>query len=297
MTLQAQKIKRVPTDTTFTYRVAFDNYYPQDFIINGDTVNIPSKCRMSFAELPTIQLCKTRNTLSHFENQSTGDVISIDDYTAVTTELLKYREDEDYWSDLDKEFEYKKYTRDIKSVYQPIIENEDVKLSVSGPYLLETNDPYITSDYFLNDVSLPLCKLNTHQFYIDTFVTLVEAEGLTKSESSGRTYYLPTHSGLRFAKINGAYVFGTKFETKVGAYFTGSLEQCVARKEIDKETIVQLVETHIRGLNNKLNLTATEIIVRLDNLANLLDSIQVKQSSTSEMITAKKVLRELKENL
>lgn len=297
MTIKVQKIKPTYKSEKIVYRAMFDNYSDELYIIDGEEVIVPSKAKMSFAELPEIYSTRKINFISHYTS-STGDTVSVDAYTNYCKELKEkggYYDGE--WSDIDMEYQFKKYTQGMTATYETKIERTLATLVVSGVYLIDTGDEYIISDYIFNETS-PLCRFNIHKFGIDTFTKLITDAGYTPNEmGTSKSYHIPNHSGLRFAKINQAYVFGTRFETKADSKFTGTLEQCIEKKEAYKKEIEQLVDTRIRANNNMLKISNSEIVDAIDRIARYADDVKYMKGSAIDMINLKGEIKKLRDKL
>lgn len=298
MTIKVQKVKPSYKLDEFLYRVVFENYYSDElYIIDGEEVVLPPKAKLTFVELPEIYSTKKINYISHYTS-STGDTVSVEAYTNYCKELKEtggYYDGE--WSNIDTEYQFKKYTQSMTANYETKVEKTIANLVVSGVYLLDTGDDYIVSDFFLNDTS-PLCRFNIHKFGIDTFTRLMTDAGYTPNElGTSKSYHIPNHSGLRFAKINQAYVFGTKFETKADSKFTGTLEQCIEKKEAYKKEIEQLVNTRLRANDGALNISNNDIIDAIDRIARYADDVKYMKGSAIDMRNLKAEIKKLRDRL
>lgn len=288
-----QKIKVNPEDDKFYYRVKFDSYSTAMYLINGEETKIEGSSTVVFDEIPQIQNIFKRRVVKHYLKDEI--VVPVEEYDEILSDLKRlggYDSDNGCWSNIDYEYQYKKYIQDLKPEYTDVFEYRDVSLEVSDTFIIDTRDKYITSDCFLNKTK-PFCRLNIPLYYKELFLSLAKEHCLEESEKPGMTYFLPTHSGLRFAKICGSYRFNEKFDSNDRTTFAGTYEQCVEKKESIRANVTDIFETAIRAYKGKLNMSSSEILDKLQQIKVSIDGLSVKMSSQSQYNNLKRQVESL----
>lgn len=297
--LKVQRVKLLASDDTFKYRFGFLSSSGRLYF-DGDLVDLSNKRDLTFDGVPTVIERYIRKEVDYYERE--GQRIEKDEYDSTVKQLKKdggYDDYDDYatWSDLEKEYEFKKYVQNVKPVYKDVIEDVECEIEMDDTFILETGDKYIVSDYFLGKTS-PICTFNSHSFMVDTFRQLALEAGLTDSEKSGKTYHIPNHSGLRYAKINGNYIFSkSKFDTSDKTKFRGTYERCIELKDSLERDIKDIVDLQLRAMDDKLNISPVEIIAELRSISATVSQIDYKVKSGDEHRQAMRKINNLLERM
>lgn len=103
---------------------------------------------------------------------------------------------------------------------------------------------------------------------------------------------IPTHSGVRFAKIADSYAFcdGDEFTDRP---FIGTLAQCRAEKRKISARIEAVVATHVAKLRGTQLTGVGEIVLQLEGVRHSLARVRPKQDTATHLRLAEKTLSEL----
>lgn len=274
MKVRVDKIKVRASDKDFKYRVTLSGNSYDRFIVNDEEVT--GKDTISLSEYPTIKQKITKNVAKHYVN-SDGNILEIDDYKVIYDKLIKE------YPTLEEEYEFKKFTSIWKIVYDQVTTLEDVVIEDFGTFVLDTESKYIVSDYFFGK-NEPICKFYKNAFAIDTLKRIVVEEGCVIDSNSNKyiddkpVAEIPTHSGIRFAKIAGNYVFTEKYDFTDRAK-GGLFEDLLVEQKALEDDIRARVQRTIRALNESLKLSNIEIVNQLENIRGLLYKMDVKKTS------------------
>lgn len=279
--VKVDKIKMNPSDEGFKFRVKLNtSYSSQQFVINGEPVNCDT---FTFDELPDIKVQLKRQTVSHYENVDDSSVMSVEDYTLKNKELYK-----EYFSSIDEEYSYKKFAAQWKAVYKEVVTLEDVETEMYGTFLIETGNKYVTSDYFIGQTT-PVCKFDIHSFMLDTFKKICIEEGCEPGKSEYDKYidgkpgfFNPVHSGLRYARIAGNYIFDSKYELKDKSKCAGKLQDHLLNMEKIETDMRAIIQRNVRALQGTLKLSNIEIINEINALREVLYGLDVKKASITD---------------
>jgi hypothetical protein len=288
MNIKVEKIKLKASDENFKYRIKFQKI--GKYKINEDVVDITSYNQtLTLDNIEDIQFITTSTSIDCFVSKKDDSIISHEEYQKKKYNLLKkHNEDTQQWEDLESEFEYKKYINDCIPKYK---ENEPtytkVEVKIDTFFILDTEDKYITSDFFLGKSS-PICSFTINQFARDTFYRICKEIGLEEKKGKGKTFHISENSGLRFAQISDSYIFNERWDFK-GA-FKADFEKCLERKlEVENE-IKNIV---LKEFNVRFNKSQIEKPELLKNLKYILGSVQKLDTKIKSNQDKQSVIRKL----
>jgi hypothetical protein len=217
------------------------------------------------------------STITHFENN--GTIMSNSDYKNSVDKLLSKGEDQfdDYVFDsLDDEYRYKKFIRDWRPVYSASYEERTPLEFVITEIRTNSGDPDIVSLWnspTLNDNRL--YSFDRHNFSLKHFKELCEEKQLN--------YDIPNHGGIRYAKIEMAYIFDDSVNYDRSPTFIGTLEQC---KEC-KNSIAKYIENKVllcTAKNTEL-LNSKEVLGKIQKVTGNLVKVQPVSKSRDSLNT------------
>lgn len=204
--------------------------------------------------------------------------LSVERYNELRSQLLEPAGgDEDGFLNIDDEYAYKKFMRDWspETLVRPAT-YEPVDFQVTE-IRRDSGDPDIRSLW--NDAKLAdqrkMYRVSRLHVAHNTLKQLAAKHGLDVE--------IPNHSGIRFAKIEGAYSFDDSMDFTRGVDFIGTVEQCKA----EKARIVKLVEAPaLAAAAKKRGLavapaSAGEIREKLIRVRAAVLALHLKQSSPS----------------
>ncbi len=263
----------------------FQSLYNSTMEVNGKSIVNPLTGFKSgelfvISEKPeTITYKISGRVVSAYENTETGQTISIDEYKAIQTEINKTRK---YNDDTD-EYEYDSIEAEVAAVrfsrsYSPIYENTEAVHELEIEMI-----EYPVSAY---KNIIPLHSLDAKNIFetkckympnnIELFYEVCKKYGIDKSRID-----IPTHSGLRYAKIDDSYLTGSEdFEKSASsASMIGTYEECVSRMNAARKRLDDMISMHLAKRSQKVldKGTVGELLKELLIVKNRVTSLDVKQ--------------------
>lgn len=178
-----------------------------------------------------------KSVLIHYADKN-GKILNIKNYDSKFNTLRGegyIDKDSDFvqFDNLDDEYAYKKFVNEWKPVYETAVSLDPVKLEVIE-VTFDTGSPYINPLWTIQSIAegKNLYRLNQMALEMDTFTSLCGKHSLL--------YEIPNHSHLRFAKIEGKYVFDDKMDGNRYAPL-GDLESLKALEKSTIERITKIV--------------------------------------------------------
>lgn len=210
--------------------------------------------------------------LLHYVNATDPSVtMSPERYAAERAELVRDREDEEGdidFESLDHEYAYKKFMATWRPVRgESKVETAPVEVDVVE-IRRDSGDPHIQSLWNAPDVvesKRGLYELNVAAAGLHAFRERCQRHGVT--------FETPSHGGLEFAKINGAYVFSGK--KSVNPHYIGTLENCKERKRKEVDEVSAAVDLAVAKQSRIPATSLGALISELDAIARWLDNVAV----------------------
>jgi len=288
MNIKVEKIKLKSSDENFKYKIKFQTI--GKYKINEDIIEITSYNQtITLDNIDEIQFINTTTSIDFFVSKKDVSTISYEEYQKNKNNLLKkLNEDTQQWEDLESEFEYKKYINNYIPKYKENkITYTKVEIKIDTFFILDTEDFYITSDFFLGKSS-PICSFNINQFAKDTFFRICKEIGLEEKEGKGKTFHISKNNGLRFAQISDSYIFNPSWDFK-GA-FKADFEKYLERKNDIENDIKNLIHKEFNIRFNKSQIEKPEL---LKNLKYILGSVQKLDTKIKSNQDKQSVIRKL----
>lgn len=218
---------------------------------------------------------KTSQThIVKWKNNITGEELAPDEYTCKCEKLLlEYDNDSDEWSSIDAEYAWKKWSQGWES--ERTTETSNVKPVIEiVEVTIDTGSKHISPIWSIN--TLPDEK---RLFALDVFAAAKEAftDACYKWEAR---YEIPSHSGLRYAKVEGEYVFQVEWKGE----FHGTLGQTKTREKEIREEVEKSVAIAVANKRGLLfsDLELAEVYKQLINIQKSVTDLSVKQGSSED---------------
>jgi hypothetical protein len=229
-----------------------------------------------------------------YKNSETGDTVSVEDYKLTLAAIDATRQ----WDDDSEEYTYDSLEAEVfalrvarthTAVYENVDETHTVELEfIEYPVSAYSN---ITPLYSIdaNSVFETKCKFTPNNS--ELFFDVCAAYGIDKSRIE-----IPTHSGLRYAKIDDKFVVGMEdFEKTSSGSIIGSYEECVARMNSNRKKLEDLVSMYIAKRSQKVldKTTVGSLLIELSTIQNRVRNLDVKQKDYSSQRSLANQINEL----
>ena len=258
--------------------------YNKTLIVNGKPLVDALRGTSNGAELVTIsekpETIIYKNTIRKligYDNTEDMTTIGLTEYNKILEKINSTREyDEDSeqydYATLEDEVFATRFFRTHKAIYETIeeVHNMEIEIieypvsqyknivplhSMDAKHILETN-----------------CKFTPNNN--ELFFEVCASYGIDKSRID-----IPTHSGLRFVKIDGSYVSGMEdFEKSASLSIISTYEKCIDRMNDNRKKLEDLISFHIAKQSQKKVSDATigNLLTQLQHLQNSVRSLDVK---------------------
>ena len=258
--------------------------YNKTLIVNGKPLVDALRGTSNGAELVTIsekpETIIYKNTIRKligYDNTEDMTTIGLSEYNKILEKINSTREyDEDSeqydYATLEDEVFAVRFFRTYKAIYESVEEIHNIEIeiieypvsqyknivplhSMDAKHILETN-----------------CKFTPNNN--ELFFEVCASFGIDKSRID-----IPTHSGLRFVKIDGSYVSGMEdFEKSASLSIISTYEKCIDRMNDNRKKLEDLISFHIAKQSQKKVSDATigNLLTQLQHLQNSVRSLDVK---------------------
>jgi hypothetical protein len=251
--------------------------YNKTLIVNGKPLVDALRGTSNGAELVTISekpetiiYKNTSRKLIGYDNVEDMTTIGLNEYNKILEKIESTREyDEDSeqydYATLEDEVFAVRFFRTYKAIYESVeeIHNMEIEIieypvsqyknivplhSMDAKHILETN-----------------CKFTPNNN--ELFFEVCASFGIDKSRID-----IPTHSGLRFVKIDGSYVSGMEdFDKTASLSIISTYDKCIDRMNDNRKKLEDLISFHIAKQSQKKVSDAT--------IGNLLTQLKILQNS------------------
>jgi len=251
--------------------------YNKTLIVNGKPLVDALRGTSNGAELVTISekpetiiYKNTSRKLIGYDNTEDMTTIGLSEYNKILEKINSTREyDEDSeqydYATLEDEVFAVRFFRTYKAIYESVeeIHNMEIEIieypvsqyknivplhSMDAKHILETN-----------------CKFTSNNN--ELFFEVCASFGIDKSRID-----IPTHSGLRFVKIDGSYVSGMEdFDKTASLSIISTYDKCIDRMNDNRKKLEDLISFHIAKQSQKKVSDAT--------IGNLLTQLKILQNS------------------
>ena len=224
-------------------------YSAKNVCVNGQPITDPLRGQMvgelmTINERPeTITYETSERKLIGYDNTEENTTISVKEYQEIVNQINETRE----WVDDDDDFTYKtiedevfatRFYRTHKAIYenQTTVHNVDIEF-ISYPVSEYSNIvPLYSMD--AKNVFETKCKYEPNN--LDAFFEVCVEFGVTKDR-----IHVPTHSGLRYVKIDDKYISGMEeFEKTQNRTIIATYDECVVRMNATRSKLKELVSFH-----------------------------------------------------
>ena len=236
--------------------------------------------------LPKIELVNTKTFVSAYKD-SKGTEITPEEYQKTIALLTAgATENEDgtlVFDDLDEEYKYKKFIREYQAVYGTTSTITEVQ-TVVVTAMIDTGSPYLTAVFRTDSTNPHLVSYNKAQHQID----VVHAWAKTNQVQVD----IPTHSHLKYAKVNGKYVFDNTYEKVTPELLT--FTEAHAR--------IQEVERAVKSCLNSAIITADsvtliDLLIRIKSMKSKTDYISGPKKTTEALNAIRRELSVMQKEL
>lgn len=233
---------------------------------------------ITISEKPeTITYTTSSRNLIGYDNVENMTTISVKEYNKILeriNESRTYNEelDEEVYNTIEDEVFATRFFRTYKAIYENVeeIHNMEIEIieypvsqyknivplhSMDAKHILETN-----------------CKFTPNNN--ELFFEVCASYGIDKSRID-----IPTHSGLRFVKIDGSYVSGMEdFEKTASLSIINTYEKCIERMNDNRKKLEDLISFHLAKQSQKKvnDATVGNLLIQLQHLQNSVRSLDVK---------------------
>ena len=258
--------------------------YNKTLIVNGKPLVDALRGTSNGAELVTIsekpETIIYKNTIRKligYDNTEDMTTIGLSEYNKILEKINSTREyDEDSeqydYATLEDEVFAVRFFRTYKAIYESVeeIHNMEIEIieypvsqyknivplhSMDAKHILETN-----------------CKFTPNNN--ELFFEVCASFGIDKSRID-----IPTHSGLRFVKIDGSYVSGMEdFDKTASLSIISTYDKCIDRMNDNRKKLDDLISFHLAKQSQKKvsDTTIGNLLTQLQHLQNSVRSLDVK---------------------
>lgn len=258
--------------------------YNKTLIVNGKPLVDALRGTSNGAELVTIsekpETIIYKNTIRKligYDNTEDMTTIGLSEYNKILEKINSTREyDEDSgqydYATLEDEVFAVRFFRTHKAIYESVeeihnMEFEIIKYPVSAYKNIVPLHSMDAKHIFETN-----CKFTPNNN--ELFFEVCASFGIDKSRID-----IPTHSGLRFVKIDGSYVSGIEdFEKTSSLSIISTYEKCIDRMNDNRKKLEDLISFHLAKQSQKKVSDATigNLLTQLQHLQNSVRSLDVK---------------------
>jgi hypothetical protein len=268
----------------YTFKTGFN----ASMEVNGKSIADPLRGFRSgelivIAEKPESITYKTSGRkLIGYDNTVDLTTISIEKYKEIEAKINLTREwDEDSeeftYSNLEDEVFALRFAKTYKPIYESIDEVHNLEIEfIEYPVSAYKN---IIPLYSLDAANVFETKCKFVPNNIEMFFEVCTSFGIDKSRID-----IPTHSGLRYAKIDDTYLTGAEeAEKSSGATTIGTYDECLARMNSNRQKLEDMVSMHLAKRSQKVldKGTVGELLKELLVLKGRVSGLDVKQKDYS----------------
>lgn len=246
------------------------------------------------SDLSTILDVRTvLGTITHYTGEN-GGTLSVELFREESRRLSSKGTPEEGYSscflfdNLDDEFAYKRFIQRWKPVFG---ESHTVKEPVTVELTevrTDSGDPDIQSMW-----NSPQCETKAHLYTLNrTAISIRDFKACC--EAHDLNYSLPSHGGIRFAKIDNIYVGFDDMDFTKYPEFVGTLEQCKAQKLSLYKRVEDAINLYIAKYRTKAGLkNAAEVLSNLKTIHSMVLKISPMKASREAHTVALGAINEL----
>jgi hypothetical protein len=276
------------------------SYSAKNICVNGNPITDPLRGQkvgelMTINEQPEIITYETsERKLIGYDNTETNTTISVKEYQEIVAKISETREYDDdseefTYDTLEDEVFATRFFRTHKAIYENINTVHNIEIEfIEYPVSEHSN---IVPLYSIDAKNVFETKCKFTPTNIQTFKDICKARGIDDSRID-----IPTHSGLRFVKIDSKFVSGMEeFEQTFSREIIATYKECVERMTATKNKLKELVDFHFaKQSQNVLDKgTIGSLLTELVNLENRVNGLDVKVKEYSSQRNAVSKIREM----
>jgi len=259
--------------------------YTPSLSVNGKSIIDPLTGGFKNSELyvisekPEVITYTVRNkSLKHYENIETGEIVPMDLYKSLEDEIKASREydddsDEYVYETVEAEVAALRFARTYKLVWEDIEEIRTMDFEIiEYPVSAYKN---IVPLYSLDAKNIFETKCKFTPTNIETFYEICAEYGIDKSRID-----MPSHSGLRYAKIDNTYLTGAEDFEKFGSNQTiATYEECIERMDNNRKRLNDMISMHLAKTSQKIldKGMVGDLLKELLTLKSRVSGLDVKQ--------------------
>jgi hypothetical protein len=276
------------------------SYSAKNVCVNGQPITDPLRGQkvgelMTINETPeTITYETSERRLIGYDNTETNTTISVKEYQEIANKISETREYDDdseefTYNTLEDEVFATRFFRTHKAIHENIntVHNMDIEF-ISYPVSEYSNIvPLYSID--AKNVFETKCKFTPNN--IQTFKDICRARGIDDSRID-----IPSHSGLRFVKIDDKFISGMEeFEKNSNREIIATYEECVVKMNSIKTNLTELINFHFAKQSQNVldKATVGHLLSQLQILQNSVYGLDVKVKDESSQRSVLNRINEL----
>lgn len=292
-----KKTERITTTEITDLKLTMVKLGRGTYLIDGEVINNDGYGDkwVGVKDTKNIKMVDTTRFISYYENPN-GDRLTKEEYDEMVRVLLvpSYYDDEDESvvfpkDQLDAEYDYKKFKRDWVAIYKTVQEVSEPLLVETQKTKYNTGNKHITSFFFNNGGSdLNLFSYNRISAYFSIVTDYMTKLGFVfggdkNNYDINKEWCNSTHSGIRYAKAFGSYLFSDKYDVKFSQ--KGTLADMIKLYNEDKAEIEAIIHgkyVEKFGKVDEEEFDFNELLDTLRAMKKTLDGLDVKNKSVSD---------------
>lgn len=259
------------------------SFSAKNVCVNGQPITDPLRGQkvgelITINERPeTITYETSERKLIGYDNTEDNTTISVKKYQEIINQIEQTRDYDDMgeytYETLEGEVFATRFFRTHKAIYETIntIHNMDIEF-IQYPVSEYSNIvPLYSID--AKNIFETKCKFTPNS--IQLFKDICKARGIDDSRID-----IPSHSGLRFVKIDGKYVSGMEeFEKTSNREIIAGYDECVVKMNLIKANLTELINFHFAKQSQNIldKSTVGHLLSQLQILQDSISGLDVKQ--------------------
>ena len=227
------------------------------YLVDGEVVShggwnsYNTKHQISAKDVENIRAVHKTNTLIGYENSEKQwcDIAAYDLAKRALLQNATYDEDDVLWSNLDDEYNYRKFCAAWKAQYKEETTYSEPLLIDRSHIRQDSGNPYIVAGFLTGRSDVPLYSYNRSNAIASMLTKKFESlgmefkEGLSYGATEGKKVWSnSTHSGLEYVTAFGKYIIGKNLVPKTRGEFKGSFDHLEKIYKEDKQWIEDLIQ-------------------------------------------------------
>lgn len=268
------------------------------YVIGGERINATHKQQILLDSIEDIFRVVTRpRKFLGFKNPETGKTLPA---AKVYQERSQYLDEDDdiNYPDLETHYRVEKRISEIETwekAYEEAMEYlEPVQINVLGKYE-DTGSEFIDSAIQQGKV-----KFGSGVYQVDSYKVAVDEVKKQKALQQGTEIEVPNHSGMKYVKVNGSYIF-TGNDTP---HYVKGPDKRVYTTLVEAQQREESVRKYVRGAINSISFSrrptndeTKDILKRAQDIYDKTSEVDPKVKSATQHRQALRLIQELKTHL